>query len=317
MKVFITGGSGFLGGHVIEALRDEHEVLAMARSDRSAAIVESLGATSVRASLETLSAADLADVDVVVHGAAYVEEWGPAEHYWTINVEGTQRLLDAAKEAGVRRVVHVSTVAAVFDGLDHTGIDERHPYPADTPWPYAQSKQEAERRVLAANGPDLETIALRPCFIWGPGDTGVQPALERMAADGSFLWIGKGEAIVSTTHVSNLVAAILQALAGGTPGESYFIADDDDVSIRSFLQGLAGTRDLSLGERSLPRGMVRAMARGTEAVWSLLRLTRQPPVTVMTVDLMSISLTVRTDKARTELGWTPVIGREQALQAMR
>ena len=101
MRVFVTGGSGFVGGHVSEALAAEHEVLAMARSERSAAKVAAFGATPVRCSLEDIGPGHLDGVDAVVHAAAFVEEWGTAEDFFAANVGGTEAVLAAARAAGV------------------------------------------------------------------------------------------------------------------------------------------------------------------------------------------------------------------------
>ena len=316
MRIFITGGSGFVGGHLIEALSARHEVLAMARSDRSAALVEGYGARAVRCSLEDVSAEHLAGVDVVIHAAAAVEEWGTADYFQRLNVEGTERVLAAARGAGARRFIQISTNAAVFEARDQLDVDEAAPYPSRWPFLYAETKAEAERRVLAANGPDLTALALRPCFIWGPRDNSVLPAVQEMAAQGRFMWLDGGRAEVSTTHVANLVAAVERALTHGEGGQTYFIADADTVSLREFLEGLAGSVGLALPTRSAPGALVRPAASAVEATWRLLGLSSTPPVTRMAAALMSTAMTVRTDKARAELGWSPVMARPEGLRQL-
>ena len=103
-RVFVTGGSGFIGGHVIERLAGAgHEVLAMARSDKSADAVAKLGARPVKGDLETIEAVDLERATHVVHCAARVEEWGTRAEFWAANVEGTEKMLDVARESGVSR----------------------------------------------------------------------------------------------------------------------------------------------------------------------------------------------------------------------
>lgn len=309
MRIFVTGGSGFVGGHVIETLAKDHDVFAMARSEKSAGVVRGWGATAVLCNLEDIAAEHLAGVDVVVHAAAFVDEFGPVEVYEQANVAGTQNVLDAAKEAGVGRFILVSTNASVLDGRGQLGVDETAPYTTVRHFHYGTSKAEAERRVLAANTPEFQALALRPCFVWGPRDATVLPAITRMVADGGFVWIGGGRTRVSTTHVFNLVSAIETALTAGKGGEAYFIADEGETTMRDFLTGLAGTADLVLPSRSLPGVLVRSAAAMVETVWRLFGIRGMPPVTRLAALVMSSHMTVDTGKARRELGWTPQIDR--------
>jgi nucleoside-diphosphate-sugar epimerase len=318
MHVFVTGGSGFVGGHLIRALRAHgHEVSAMARSARSAARVEALGARSVRTDLASVTSESLAGVDAVIHAAAFVEEYGRREDYAAANIEGTRALLDAARSAGASRFVLVSTNAAVFEPGPQLGVDEAQPYPTTPAFPYGWSKAEAERLTLAADAPGFTTVAIRPCFVWGEGDTSVLPALRRMADDGSFVWLDGGRAEVSTTHVHNLVDALLVALERGRGGEAYFVADADDTDMRGFIGGLATSEGIDLPVRSVPGGVVRAVARVLEFVWRALDRRSPPPVTYMAALLMSSSMTVRSDKAQRELGWTPRVTRAEGLARLR
>lgn len=312
MKVFVTGGSGFVGGHVIEALRGEHEVLAMARSDASVRAVEALGAAAVRCSLDDVQAAQLAGCDAVVHAAAYVEDWGPESAYQQINVEGTRRIVEAAKAAGVRRFVLISTNATMLDGSAMTDVDESRPYPQRAPYAYSRTKAAAEKLVLEANQPGFATIALRPCFIWGPRDATVLPALRRIVDQGGFAWLDGGRARISTTHVANLVAAIQLALGSDATG-ACFVTDEDDISVREFFTGLAGTADLALPDRSLPGAVARGAAWALDLIWRGLGLSKPPPLTPMAAGISSLDMTVRTDRVREVLGYRPVIGRTQGL----
>ncbi|MEZ4238700.1 MAG: NAD-dependent epimerase/dehydratase family protein [Myxococcota bacterium] len=315
-RVFVTGGSGFVGGHVIEALSQRYEVGAMARSDASARKVAGFGARPVRTDLDTVTADDLRGYDLVVHSAAYVEEWGPAEAYERINVAGTARLLRAAQEAGVRRFVLVSTNVTVFDGHGQRDVDEDAPYPEHGRFHYARTKAAAERLVLDADREGFTTLAVRPCFVWGPRDNSVLPALRRMVHQGGFVWLDGGRALVSTTHVHTLVAAVERALVAGRGGRAYFVADEGDVTIREFLQSLADADGLTLRGLSVPGGPVRTFARLTERLYDALGVERLPPVTSMAATVMSRDMTVRSDRARAELGWAPAVDRRTALREL-
>lgn len=316
MRVFVTGASGFVGGHLTEALSRAHEVLALARSEGSAATVARYGASPVRGELGAVRPEDLRGVDAVVHAAAFVEEWGTREQFWQANVEGTAQLLGAAKAAGVGRFVHVGTEAALFDGHDLVDVDERRPYPARQIYLYSETKAEAERRVLAASGGGLVAMSIRPRLVWGPRDTSVLPAVLRMAKAGRFAWLDGGRHRTSTTHVANLVHALGLALVKGRGGEAYFVADDGERTVRDFLTSLAATQGVDLGHRSIPSAIARPAARVVEGAWRLFRVAKTPPMTRFAIDMMSATVTVRTAKAREELGYAPVISVEEGMRRM-
>ncbi len=316
MRIFVTGGSGFVGGHAIERLAPTHTVLAMARSDRSAAAVEGFGAEAVRCALDTVEAKHLAGVDAVVHAAAYVEEWGTRHDFWRANVDGTTRLLEAARAAGVRRFVHIGTEAALFDGHDLLDVDETHPYPARQRFLYSETKAEAERRVLAANAPDFTTISLRPRLIWGPRDASVLPAILAKAKAGQFMWLDHGRQQTSTCHVHNLARAIERALTAGEGGHAYFIADADRGTLRDFFTPLAQTQGVTLPTKSMPGWLARSLAAVVEGVWRTLRLRKAPPLTRFAASMFSASITVDTTRARTELGYAPAVGWGEGMRAL-
>jgi nucleoside-diphosphate-sugar epimerase len=317
MNIFITGASGFVGGAAARHLIAKgHQVSAMSRSERADVAIRALGATPVRCNLETVSAAHMRGADAVLHAAAFVESWGPKDAWFKSNVLGTQAVLDAAQAAGVKRVIHIGTEAAICHGQHLVGVDENYPLAPDSPYPYCATKAQAEMRVRAANSGGLTTIVLRPRFIWGPGDTTLLPSVAAMVKAGKFSWIDAGRARTSTTHINNLCHAIELALTKGRAGEAYFILDDGDIMMRDMIVGMAASIGLTLPEKSAPSWLLDGLARVAEAIWRMFDLKSEPPITRHLVMVMKCDCVLNGGKAREELDYAPVISRGEGLAAM-
>ena len=184
MKILVTGGGGFLGSAVCtQLLAGGHMVRSF---NRSAATTAAAGIEPRRGDIakpdDVLAAAE--GVDAIVHSAGKVGAWGPAQEYDDINVRGTDNVLAACARHGIRKLVLTSSPSVVQRGSDIEGADESLPYPAHFASVYAHTKALAEQRVLAANGADLATVALRPHFIWGPGDPNLLPRVLARARGG-------------------------------------------------------------------------------------------------------------------------------------
>ncbi len=315
MRIFVTGGSGFVGGAAIAALSKSHEIVALSRSEGSDAAIRSRGGAPIRGDLEAVSADLLKDAGAVIHCAAFVEEWGPYETYHAVNVTGTERLLASAKAMGVRRFIHIGTEAALFHGQAMLDIDEAYPLAPQSPFPYSRTKALAEMAVAAANDPanGFETIILRPRLIWGEGDKTVLPAVMAMAEAGKFMWIDEGAAMTSTTHIDNLVSAIGLALTKGQSGEAYFVVDGPPVKFRDFLSRYLATAGVALPDKSMPGAAVRFLANAIEPLYRLAGSKSAPPITRFMAHIMSRDCTIRDAKARVDLGYRPVVTLDEGL----
>ena len=317
MRIFVTGGSGFVGGAAIKDLVAKgHDVRAMSRSEKSDAKVVALGAKAVRCDLENATAIHIGDADAVVHSAAFVEQWGPRDAWRKFNVDGTARMLSVSRKAGVRRFIHIGTEAALFHGQHLRGVDETYPLAPNSPYPYSSTKAQAEKLVRDANAPPFETIVLRPRFIWGPGDTTLLPLIEHMAKSGQWMWVNHGRTQTSTTHIANLVHAIELALTQGRSGEAYFILDDGIRPMREMMTGMATSRGLTLPDKSVPGWLADAIGASMEAAWRVLPLKGEPPLTRFSAMIMSRDAILKDDKARAEMGYRPVISVEDGMRGL-
>jgi len=320
MTVFVTGGSGFVGAATISALRKEGmRVRALSRRPQSDEVIRRAGGEPVRGALEEIMPRHLAGAEIVVHAAARVQAWGRHADFARVNVEGTRRLLAAARASGVRRFIHIGTEAALFVGRALVDIAEDDlPLATRSPFPYARSKAQAERLVREADDPDsgMRTIVLRPRLIWGPGDRTLLPTICRLAEAGRFVWVDEGRVRTNTTHIANLVHAIRLALTRGVGGHAYFIHDGEVWVLRAFLSRLAATRGVTLPARSLPSAVLRPLAAMVEPIWRIFAPDREPPISRMAVALMATDCLLRCDAARRDLGYEPQVTVREGLAAL-
>lgn len=316
-KVFVTGGSGFIGGAVVKSLSRDFRVSAMARSATAADTVEERGGSPILCSLEDVATTHLRGCDTVVHCAAEVGEWAPPGLFYRTNVLGTSRLLDTARDAGVQKFVHISTDSVLFAGKHLRGVDESEPIPSKPRFEYGATKAFGERAVVLANDrSSFETVAIRPTLAWGPGDTTVLPEITSMVEQGKFLWVGNGSSMISTTHIANLVHGIRLAIAKPCGGEVFFITDQEPIQLRAFLTRYVLANGVALPNTSLPTSVVRAGALLVEGLWRVFRPYSKPPVTRMGVALLSHDYYVSTQKANRLLGYHPPVTIDAGLTAL-
>ena len=310
-RAFVTGGSGFVGGALIERLRSEGwDVRALARSERAAAAVREHGAEPVTGDLDDLH---IEDCEIAFHAAAKVEDFGDPADFERVNVQGTRNVVAACKAGGVRRLVHVSTEAVLMAGQPLVQVDESAPLRPDSPALYSSSKARAEEVV---RGADLETVIVRPRFVWGKGDTTLLPSIIERVRSGRFRWVGDGRHLTATTHIDNTVEGLWLAATRGPAGGVYFVTDGEPVVFREFLTRMLGTRGVEIPDRSVPPGVARAAAAAAERAWRLLRRPGSPPLTRFAVWVSSQECTIDISRAERDLGYRPVTTREAGMEEL-
>jgi len=313
---FVTGGSGFVGGALIERLRREGwDVRGLARSERAAERVGGLGAEPVMGDLEDVESlrAGAEGCEVAFHAAAKVEDWGDPADFERLNVHGTQNVIDACRDAGVRRLVHVGTEAALMAGQPLVNVDEDTPLRPDSPALYSSSKAKAERLVRAANADALETVVVRPRFVWGRGDTSLLPQIIEMVRSGRFRWVGGGRHLTATTHIDNTVEGLWLGATRGSAGGVYFVTDGEPVEFREFLTRMLGSQGVTIPDKSVPAPVASAAAVTGERLWRVLRRPGNPPLTRFAVWVSSQECTIDISRAERELGYRPVKSRDEGL----
>lgn len=315
--VFLTGGSGFLGRFLIAGLREAGaNVLALARSPTAAQIVAERGAEPVSGELDKSGpwVKRLKDADQVLHAAALLVPHAPYQAFFDANVRGTRLVLKASRRAGVRRFVQIGA-AAVIMGRPAAILDATEDMPLMRPRfaPYIATKSIADKEVRAAAAAGFDTAIVRPPAIWGPASLladGIKQSIDK----GQFALIDGGRALISTCHAGNVAAGAIAALERARPGNAYFVADDDAVSFRAFVEGFVGAGALDR-IRSVPFWVAWQIG-GLMQTAANLGLLRDPPLTRQLVRLIGKPFTVSTQKARRELAYRPPVSRAEGLAGL-
>jgi 2-alkyl-3-oxoalkanoate reductase len=284
--VLVTGGSGFLGRRIVDRLLSQgRSVTVVGRTP--APDLEKRGVRFIRASLEDAASLRPAfqGMDSVFHVAAKVGAWGRYSDFFRINVLGTRAVIEGCRANGVRRLIHTSTPSVVYNGLDLSGADESLPLTTRCPSPYPLTKAAAEAEALAAHGPELATVALRPHLIWGPGDPHLVPRLLASAQAGRLRIVGEGTNRVDMVHIDNAADAHIAAekalLRPGAPagGRAYFITNGEPVLLWVWINGLLTALGRPPITKKISLRAASTIGRACEWAWSLLPVGAEPPMT--------------------------------------
>jgi nucleoside-diphosphate-sugar epimerase len=323
---FITGASGFIGGQLAERLLAEgRRVRVLAR--RPLPHLEALGAEVIPGDLNDREALRRGchATETVFHVAGRVGVWGSRREFFEVNVGGTQNVIAACRESGVPRLVYTSSPSVVYNGGDLAGIDESAPLCLVAPCGYPTSKAAAERVVLDAHGASLSTIALRPHLVWGPGDKNVVPRVLALAKSGRLKIIGSGRNKVDVTHISNVIDAHLLAegalcasqisdLKSQMPsaaGRAYFITNGEPVILWDWINQLLRGVGIPEITKRVPLPVAFAAGGVMEALWRVLPLKGEPPMTRFVAKEMATDHWFDISAARRDLGYHPLVSVEQ------
>jgi nucleoside-diphosphate-sugar epimerase len=283
MRVLVTGASGFVGrATCAELLERGHEVVALTRREGS----EPAGTSAVRGDIANEDGAALtravaeARPDCVIHLAAEIASQRSEEKIRATNIDGTRRLVEAAKAAGGDpKIVFCSTV--VTGEANGELLEPDKPLPVETP--YGRSKQEGER-IVAESG--LPYAIVRPSHVYGPGGWYEEEFVNRLRQPGRFAVIGRGDNWWDVVRVEDVASALADAAEKAPSGAIYHVADDEPIRFYDFIALTA--KSLGLGPpRRVPAAVAR-IAAGRHAVTAVTRSARSSNA-----------------RLKEELGWTP------------
>jgi nucleoside-diphosphate-sugar epimerase len=312
-RAFVTGGSGFTGGHLCRMLVEQgYTVTALARASSKVGHLEALGIQIATGDLSTSFSLNgvLKNIDVIFHvGAAYRQEGVSKEYFWKVNVDGTRALLEQARDSGVQRFVHCSTVG-VQGEIKNPPAKETDPYnPGDH---YQESKVEGEKLALGFfERYKMAGSIVRPVGIYGPGDTRFLKLFKHIN-NGTFRMIGSGEVLYHLTFVEDLVRGII--LAGEKPeavGNIYAIGGNEYLTLKELVALIAEVLGKPVPKKRVPLGPVYAAAALCEVLCRPLGI--EPPLYRRRLDFFTKDRAFDISKAKKELGYEPQVPLREGL----
>jgi nucleoside-diphosphate-sugar epimerase len=307
--VLVTGGGGFVGGHVVDLLiRGGDDVRVLAQLDEDVSRVEA-DVEVCRGDLRDRSSIEAAvdGVDRVLHCAARTGPWGDEVEYAQVNVLGVQSLVEAALAAGVERFVHVSSIAV--HGTDVNGdADETAPLRAASD-PYSTTKAAGERviqRMIKRS--DATVTIVRPGLVYGPRDNSGFARFAALIEQGRMPIIGSGHNHVPLIHVSDVARGIvLAADAADAIGKAYLLVGEETVTQREYFSAIADELAVAPPRIHVPYHVALALGASAEAVWHLFGRHDAPPVMRFGVRQLGGENRFSGRKARDELGFSPEV----------
>lgn len=322
MTTLVTGGGGFLGGAIVRRLLAGGDTV---RTLQRGAYPEldALGVECFRGDITDPGVVDraVAGCDRVFHVAAKVEMWGPREPFRLVNVVGTQNVLEAMRRHEVRQLIFTSSPSVVHAGNDIEGADESLPYPEHYEAAYPETKAEAERLVIAANGLELMTVVLRPHLIWGPEDSTLIPNIVERARSGHLRFVGDGSNLIDTVYIDNAVDAHLAAadrLVAGSAcaGRAYFITNDEPRPIKEIINGFVTAAGLAPVQKTVSIGVAVAAGRLFETLHRVLPITGEPRMTPFLARNLATAHWYDISAAKNDLGYQPVVGIDEGMSRL-
>ncbi|MFA6293068.1 MAG: NAD-dependent epimerase/dehydratase family protein [Victivallales bacterium] len=320
-SVLVSGGGGFLGKHIVDALLRLNCGSIRSVGRRPQPELERSGIEVLCGDIADSSFVDKACEarTLVFHVAALAGVWGKREDFYRINVTGTKNIIDACKKRNISALVHTSSPSVVLHDGDTENADESVPYPEKYLAPYPETKAIAERLVLNANSADFATVAIRPHLIWGPGDPHLLPRVVERAEKGKLMQVGDGRNLVDMTYVENAARAHIAAAetlrnSQKASGKAYFVSDGHPVVLWDWINKLLNELGLPPVTRRISYSTAYAVGGLMEFLYKGLPFPGEPPMTRFVAGQLAHSHYFNITAARNELGYSPEISHEEAMR---
>ena len=301
VKAFITGASGFIGNHLVEELLDKNWQVSVLLHKRSIPKEKECKVIMGNIGYYSYLREAFKGTDVLFHlAAALGSSLINKEEFFRINAEGTENILRAAREAGVKRIVHFSSSGVLGSVKKHETADENYPKkPIDV---YDKSKLEGEKIALRYAREGMDVVVVRPGWVYGPGDRRTFKLIKSIAKK-RFILITKGKAWQTPVYIKDLIKATLLCAEKGQKGQIYHLAGREVLTVKQIVETIAEAEGMRLPRFSLPLFPVKIAACSMGKAFSLFK--REAPLTMGKLAFFIHPKPISIRKAEKELGYSP------------
>ncbi len=314
MRVLLTGATSMIGEYTVrELLRRGHEVHVLQRGESD------LPVKVFRGDIRDVDAvrSALGGCDVVIHAAAKVGLVGSYKEFFSINVEGTRNIMNAAVDADCRGIVYVSSPSVSYSKTPVEG-EVSPPAIDDVMGHYSRTKSIAEREVI--NDHRLPAVALRPHLVWGPRDTQLVGRIVERAQQGRLVLVNNGDAIVDSTYIDNVADALVAAaerigVQHNLSGRALVVSNGEPRTVASLVESICTASGVAYAPRSVSLRTAVVLGAIIETVFKL-RPHSEPPLTKFTAYQLGISHWFDISETKELLGWTPRTSLDEGFQRL-
>jgi nucleoside-diphosphate-sugar epimerase len=305
MKILITGASGFIGTYLVQELLQQNHTINTLSRKKNYSIPNTKTFTGDITNISTIKSA-FHDIDVVIHNAAYANDWGNKESYYSINVKGTKNIVELCVKHNVKHLLYTST-AGIYGFPNNTipikEIDGATKKPLNT---YGLTKIESEKVLNEYS--DLKTTIIRPPMVFGAGGKPTYLLLSRIQ-QGKMAYIGKGEKHISIAHPADVAQCFRLALEKGKEGAFNVVSFYS--TIQELVEAIAKGLDVASPTKHIPFYL--AYLSG---FFSELFAKDEPGLTRFRVIKLGTSRIIDSEKAKIELGFKPQYDLQKTIDDM-
>lgn len=315
-RILVTGASGMLGGAVAELLRGKgHHVRTFQRGASTQSTDEIRGSLTDK----DIVATAVQSMDAVIHLAAKVSFTGHWNEFVATNIDGTANLLAAAKSAGIKDFVFVSSPSVAHFGDSLAGTSAGIANPNLARGNYARSKAAAELSALAEDSPEFRVAAIRPHVVWGPGDTQLVERVVDRAKSGRLPLLDSGVALIDTTYIDNAASAIVRGLErmDYAHGRALVVTNGEPRPVGELIAGICKAGGAPAPKLNVPGWLARGAGSVIEKVWlaagSRNLVHDEPPMTRFLAEQLSTAHWFDQRETHEVLDWKPTVSIDAGL----